>query len=84
MEMSETWANVATVWARVVPKASAEGVEADRTMARKTHEITIRSRSDVTANMRVSFDSRYFYLDGPPRDFEERGIYQILDCVETT
>ena len=84
LEMTDSWSSVATVWARIVPKSSAEGVEADRTMARITHEITIRARDDVDANMRVVFGSRTFYIDGPPRDFEERGIFMVLDCKETT
>lgn len=83
LEMTDTWVDVATVWARIVPKSSAESMESDRTIGRITHEITIRARSDIGANMRVVFGSRYLYIDGPPRDFEERGIYQVFDCKET-
>lgn len=81
-ENADTWSEHATVWADVAPKAAKEGYEADQNVARITHEITIRALSTVTANMRVLFDSRYFYLTGPPRNHREIGRYMILDCEE--
>lgn len=83
LEMEDTWTTTATVWAQVNPKSSNEGLEADRTMARATHEITMRTRTIPTANMRLLFGSRVFYVDGPPRDHDERGIHMVLDCRET-
>lgn len=78
---SESWSTHATVWARVKPVKADEGFEAGTTTARRTHEITIRALSTVTPNMRVSWDSRYFYITGV-RDMDERGIMMTLDCRE--
>lgn len=83
LEMEDVWSDVASVWAKVSPTTSAESVESDKTMGRITHEITIRARTDVKANMRFKFGTRYFYIDGPPRDMDERGILQIMECKET-
>lgn len=83
-EMEDTWSDAFTVYGRVNAKASSERIEADQFVARMTHEITIRARSGITANMRVVFGARTFYIDGPPRDWDERGIQMIFDAREET
>lgn len=83
-EMSDSWAAVASApnRARIVPKAAAEGQESMQSVARRTHEITVRYFDGITANMRVVFGDRTFYIDGPPRDWEERGIFLVMDARE--
>jgi len=87
-EMQDTWsdvfANPRTSRARINPKASKESNEADQAVARLTHEITIRARTGITANMRVVFGARTFYIDGPPRNWDERGVHMIFDAREET
>ena len=83
LEVVEAWATLATVRARVTPKSSEEGSEADRAVPRRTHEVVIRSGPAVTADMRINHGGRLLYIVGPPRDFEERGIHLTLDCKET-
>ena len=80
-EMDDTWSTHATVRARINPVKADEGVSADQNVARRTHEVTIRALSTVTPDMRISWDSRIFYITGV-RDFDERGVRMILDCRE--
>jgi SPP1 family predicted phage head-tail adaptor len=81
--MTDSWATQQTVWASVHPAQSAEGEEADHSVARRTHEIMMRPNTNVNADCRFLFDSRYLYPVGPPRDYQERGIYVAVDCKET-
>ena len=46
-----------------------------------THIIIIRSNSSVSAEHRAKFGSRYFYF-GPPKDYDERGIFMEIAAKE--
>jgi SPP1 family predicted phage head-tail adaptor len=81
-EMEDSWTDVATVWARVTPKAATEAMESLQSVGRLTHEITIRARAGITSNMRALFGTREFYIDGPPRNTNERGVEMVMDCRE--
>lgn len=48
-----TWADVATVWARVVPASGREMVQADQVQATALYDVTIHNRSDITPGMRA-------------------------------
>ena len=82
-EMTDSWATATTVWAAVNPAASSEKDEMDHSVARRTHEIMMRPNTHINADCRFLFDSRYLYPVGPPRDFQERGIFIAVDCAET-
>lgn len=51
---TKAWADVATVWARVVPTdISGDVTEVQHTVSRRKYTITIRRRLGVTSAMRV-------------------------------
>ncbi len=82
--IEEGWADLATCWARVRSAASREFWEAQAAHAELTHDVTIRFRTDVTADMRVKLGSRVFDIVAPPVDPEDRHAYLILKCREVT
>jgi hypothetical protein len=54
---------------------------ANQQQADITHRVTIRHRSDVTAEHRILFGSRELNVRGV-RDLEERGISLEIDAEE--
>ena len=54
------WEAVAEVWAAVRPINGAEHFELDRIAGRRTHEIIIRFRADVTPQMRLRAGAQMF------------------------
>lgn len=78
-----TWADVATVWASVLPKASAERfiVGAAQDLAKISHAVRIRYRTGITPKMRVSWGGRFLYVQTvTDPDGREREL--ILLCEE--
>lgn len=80
-EMTDTWSTHATVYARINPARVREDVNTDQVVPRITHEVTIRSLSTVTPDMRILFGSRYLYIVGV-KNADERNIMMMLDCEE--
>ena len=79
---AETWATHQSLWrGRVNPWKATEIIEARQNVPRITHEITVRYLSTLTHNMRIYWDSRYFYIAGI-RNPDERNIMQVLECYE--
>lgn len=60
--VDETWVEVATVWARVLPLSGDERLEADAISGSLTHEIHLRWRSDIGPDMRLRQDVRLLDL----------------------
>ncbi len=54
------WEAVAEVWAAVRPITGVEKFELDRVAGRRSHEIMIRYRADVVAQMRLRQGARVF------------------------
>ena len=52
------WTVVATVWASVIPVRGAEREAQGAQISTALYEVSIRWRSDITANCRVTVDSR--------------------------
>lgn len=81
--VSGGWATIATEWADVRPATTKEQVAAMQQHAVISHIITVRASSKYTAAKRILFGScRIFEISGV-MDWDERGIYQILMCVES-
>lgn len=57
-----TWSTHASVWAKIDPISAAQTWHADNLEHRVTHKVTIRELSGVTAKMRISWESRTFYI----------------------
>ncbi len=73
-----TWTSIADVWAAVHPSRGRELVNADAIVARVTHEIILRWRTDVTAAMRLR-DGARIYLIQAVRDTDDRR--RRLNCL---
>lgn len=65
-QFAVSWEDVATVWAVMKPiksrALSAEALFAEQLVAKVSHEVTLRFRDGVSAEMRVVFDGRYFNI----------------------
>lgn len=78
---SEDWEAYALVWASLEPGAGSEALAAGRSEPRVTHRLTVRRRSDVSANHRVRLGARLFAIRavvdaGPP------ALWMTLLCEE--
>lgn len=78
---TRTWAAYATVWGEVIPLSATEAPLAQQLQAGITHKVTLRYRSDVTAEHRIKLGSRYLNVRGV-RNVEERGIMLEIDADE--
>lgn len=57
---STSWGSIdttPTMWASVEPLTGREALHAGQLEARVTHRVTVRRRSDLTAQMRIRWDS---------------------------
>lgn len=79
----ESWEDVATVWAEVLPLAGREGFAAKQVDSELTHRVVLRYRSDLTSRHRLKVGSAYLNIKGPPRNVGAAGAILELDCVET-
>ena len=78
---TRSWVTYATVWAQVVPLAADEVSIANQQGLTITHRVTIRHRTDVSAEHRVLLGSRELNIKGL-RNLDERGIVLELDAEE--
>lgn len=76
--VTRTWQDVATLWAEIEALSANESVEAARLVSGITHRITLRYRSGVTAQMRVSFDGRVFNIRSVTNLLERDIILEVL------
>lgn len=80
--ISETWADVATVWASIEPMSDYERFQAQQLQTNTTHKVMIRYYSGLTTKHRLLFGSRVFNIKGILNLNEENAFMQ-LKCVET-
>src|SRR4051794_1805977 len=59
---TNTWADVADVWASLEPVKGYERYQAMQTQTPVTHKIILRYRSDVTTKHRLLYGSRVFVI----------------------
>lgn len=62
--VTKTWATLATVWGRNLPKVGREVDDESRRVSVTEYIFKIRYRSDVTTLMRISWNSRTFDIKG--------------------
>lgn len=74
---AETWANTATVWARVEALSGREAWQAMQVAASLSHRVTIRKRA-VTAQQRVKHGDDILLIRAVRPD--ERDEYRELLC----
>jgi SPP1 family predicted phage head-tail adaptor len=73
-----TWTPLGQVWAAIEPVGASEAIVADRRLARLTHRIVLRRRSDLTLNHRFRLGARTFVLHAL-RDPDEQG--RFVECL---
>jgi len=80
----ETWANLATnptVYGYLAAVSSRERLFSNQVQTQRTHVLVVRYRSDLTTDMRFTYESRTFQIKGI-RNPEERKAFLILDVEE--
>jgi SPP1 family predicted phage head-tail adaptor len=82
-QQSETWVNVATIWADVEPLSGREYFAAKQVNAEVSVRITIRYRKGVTPDMRPVFGNRTFEVLSVINP-KERCEMLVLMCREVT
>lgn len=73
-----SWQPVATLWAEVVAGSGREIFQADGLTAVSLHEVRIRYRSDITAEMRLVMGERVLDIRAV-RDLDGRRLW--LSCL---
>ena len=80
-QQSETWMNIATVWAVIEPLSGKEYFAAKQVNAEISVKLTLRYRKDVVLDMRVAFGNRVFEVLSVINP-KERCESLILMCKE--
>ena len=79
---TKTWADVATLWARVVPTdTSGEAPEAQATVSRRRYTVTIRRRAGVTSAMRLVRGAQLLEITAVI-DGDDARDSTVLECRE--
>lgn len=73
---TETWTDLATVWAHISPASGRETFQAAQPEEVITHTVTVRWRPDITSHM------RFLYSDPPSRPARIFLIHTMLDQDE--
>jgi SPP1 family predicted phage head-tail adaptor len=78
---TETWSELAELWAELRPIGGSEAVESDRLAGSITHEVHLRYRPDVQPAMRFREGTRVFHILAVI-DVEERKRWLKCLCEE--
>lgn len=76
-----TWADVATVWAKIQPASGREMLTSGALMSEVTHTITIRYRTGVTTAMRALYGSTILDIKAVV-DVEMAHVALELSCAQ--
>ena len=79
--VTPSWATFASVRAEVSPVVGREYFVAKQSSSSTTHRFRIRYLANVTAQMRILFDSRYFIIESVI-DIDERNKEMVLMATE--
>ncbi len=81
-EPIDNWADLATVWAEVIPVGGSETFQAKQTGAEAVAKFRIRYRGDVLRKMRVVYDSDNYDIADVQEDRRfERRQYEIITAT---
>lgn len=78
---TESWSEVATLFARVEPVSATSRFGADQTLESVTHRVTVRYRADLKSGMRFRRLSRIFEIM-TVHDPDETGRYLVCRTRE--
>jgi SPP1 family predicted phage head-tail adaptor len=76
-----TFATLATVWARVTPKSGSEFVNEGASKIQKVYEVTIRYTGDINETYKIEYDSKDLNIQSII-DIDERNRTMKLLCIE--
>lgn len=77
----ETWATLATVWAKVEPLSAREAYYRAQVNAGATWRVVMRFRSDVTPRQRIAWNGRTFEIRGVTDPDNRRRMIELA-CDE--
>lgn len=78
---TQSWSEVATLFARIEPVSAANRFGADKQTATVTHRVTLRRRDNVRHGMRLSRRDRVFEIV-TVHDPDETGRYLVCQVRE--
>lgn len=76
--IATTWTPIATTWARMEPARAAQVILAGRDDAIHDYEMTIRYRTDISTNSRVTWRSRKFDVHAVSDMTEQRQFLTVI------
>jgi SPP1 family predicted phage head-tail adaptor len=79
--VTETWTDVATVWAGISMLSGRESFAAQHVYAEATHRVIVRYRTGVDAKMRVKWGSKYLNIISVDETVRRKGML-VLVCEE--
>jgi SPP1 family predicted phage head-tail adaptor len=71
-DITTTWTQVATCWARMEPLSANQVELAGRDDATRRYQMTVRYRTDITTNSRIMWRGRRFDVQGITDPTEQR------------
>lgn len=71
-DITTTWTQVATCWARMEPLSANQVELAGRDDAIRRYQMTVRYRTDITTNSRITWRGRRFDVQGVTDPTEQR------------
>jgi len=77
-EQTPIYEDITTIWACVEPLTGREYEENQKLQEETSYRITIRYRIDVTANMRILFEGRKFFIQSVLNIGEDKREMQIM------
>lgn len=80
--LEESEAEVATVWAKILPYAAKISNGYAEKIEEINYRIVIRYREDVTVSDRIYWRGRIFYLTAPPYDMKSNREYLAIEARE--
>ena len=81
-ELIDSWADLATVWAEVIPVGGSEIFAARQTGAETVKKFRIRYRGDVLRKMRVVYDTDNYDIQDVAEDRRfERRQFEIITAT---
>ncbi len=81
-DTTESWTDVATVWAAIEPLSARDFIAAQAEQSKVTARIVIRARDDVTAAMRVKHGQTLYDIEGVLPDKDSGREYITLAVAQ--
>lgn len=79
--IAESWTTLAFRYAKIVPLAGSELINAQQIVNTVTHRVELRYWVDLTAKLRIVFKGRVFGIENVI-NLDERNIEQHCFCTE--